>query len=469
MTQRHIQRIIVSTEKSLISPFLPLSQVDASKAPGYRGTTVSSPVSSKTSSNSGTPPSGSSSSAQQQQQQLQQPHLLSGVSSVVVGGPPSSTSNSSLQQQQQQQQAAKQQQQHQQSQQGTFISPNEQNVIKPPQPQQTPPSGLAVQRPILNTSSQIRPIGPVTSDYGGLVNSRDHPPPHVGSSRPPPSMFDALQQQSQHVLNFAPDPMQSSFQGHMGLGAGAGGLPPLSRLNPKASAFSAIPPAQSHQPSAPGSKLSSSNQFGTMFHPNPPPGPIGKYQNLPPSYGPGRGNAQSHGQHGPAPGPPGPPGSNRGGSGTNWFSDLAHLQSRDNLMNMENGLAMALGGSPNISPNNNQPTTNGAGLVGGPPGGGLPPPPDDGRKMARAIGSERASWKFNYGSSGGGIGGMDNDALAAASAAAAVAAGTTHWMVDKNLAAMVGGGTGGGGPQQWMGPPPVHFMEDLHLADHFPV
>lgn len=136
-------------------------------------------------------------------------------------------------------------------------------------------------------------------------------------------------------------------------------------------------------------------------------------------------------------------------------------------MNMENGLAMALGGSPNISPNNNQPTTNGGGLVGGPPGGGLPPPPDDGRKMARAIGSERASWKFNYGSSGG-IGGMDNDALAAAAAAAAVASGTGHWMVDKNLAAMAGGGTGGG-PQQWMGPPPRHFMEDLHLADHFPM
>lgn len=134
-------------------------------------------------------------------------------------------------------------------------------------------------------------------------------------------------------------------------------------------------------------------------------------------------------------------------------------------MNMENGLAMALGGSPTISPNNNQPTTNGGGLMGGP--SGLPPPPDDGRKMARAIGSERASWKCNY-NSGGGIGGMDNDALAAAAAAAAVAAGTTHWMVDKNLAAMAGGG-GTAGPQQWMGPPPRHYLEDLHLADHFPM
>ncbi|XP_062555858.1 ankyrin repeat and KH domain-containing protein mask-like isoform X3 [Armigeres subalbatus] len=445
----------------------PPLQVDASKAPGYRGTTVSSPVSSKTSSNSVTPPSGSSSVSQQQHHQ-QQSHLLSGGSSAV-GGPPNSNTGSSLQQQQQQMVAA--QQQHQQSQPGPFPSPNEQNVIKPPQPQQTPPSGLAVQRPILNTSSQIRPIGPVSSDYGGLVNSRDHPPPLVGSSRPPPSMYDALQQQNQHVLNFAPDPMQSSFQSHMGLGSGAGGLQ-MSRLNPKASAFSAIPPSHSHQSSAPGSKLSSSNQFGNMFHPNQPSGPIGKYQNLPPNgggpqlapYGPGRGNAQSHGQHGPAPGPPGPPGSNRVGSGTSWFSDLAHLQARDNLMNMENGLAMALGGSPTISPNNNQPTTNGGGLVGGPPVGGLPPPPDDGRKMARAIGSERASWKFNYGSSGG-IGGMDNDALSAA-AAAVVAAGTGHWMVDKNLTAMA---STGGGPQQWMGPPPRHFMEDLHLPDHFPM
>lgn len=290
-------------------------------------------------------------------------------------------------------------------------------------------------------------------------------------------MFDALQSQNQHVLNFGPDPMQSSYPGHMGLGTGAGGLPPLSRLNPKASAFSAIPPSQNHQPSAPGSKLSSSNQFGNMFHQNPPPGPIGKYQNLPPNgggpqlppYGPGRGNNQSHGQHGPAPGPPGPPGSNRNVSGTNWFADLAHLQSRDNLMNIENGIAMALGGSPNISPNNNQPTTNGGGLVGGPQG--LPPPPDDGRKMARAIGSERASWKYNYGSSGG-MGGLDNDpsALAAAAAAAAATAGTGHWMVDKNLAAMGGGGSGaGGGPQQWMGPPQRYFMDDLHLADHFQV
>lgn len=144
-------------------------------------------------------------------------------------------------------------------------------------------------------------------------------------------------------------------------------------------------------------------------------------------------------------------------------------------MNIENGIAMALGGSPNISPNNNQPTTNGGGvgLVGGPQG--LPPPLDDGRKMARPIGSERASWKFNYGSSGG-MGGMENDpsALAAAAAAAAAAVGTGpggHWMLEKNLAAMGGGGGAsggaGGGPQQWMGPPPRHYMDDVHLADHF--
>lgn len=133
-------------------------------------------------------------------------------------------------------------------------------------------------------------------------------------------------------------------------------------------------------------------------------------------------------------------------------------------MNLENGIGMALGGSPTISPNNNNgPAANG-GLVGGPPGGVLPPQQDDGRKMARAIGSERASWKFNYGSNGG-IGGMDSDpsAHAAVAAAAAAAAGNTHWMVDKNLA--VGGG--GGGPQQWMGPPPRHFIDDLHLPDHF--
>lgn len=360
-------------------------------------------------------------------------------------------------QQQMQQQQQQHQQQQQQSQSGPYPSPNEQNVIKPPQQSGPPPSGLAVQRPIINTSSQIRPIGPASSvDYGSLMNSRDHPPPMMGSSRPPPSMFDALASQNQHVLNFGPDPLQSSYQSHMGLAAG-GNLPHISRLNPKASAFSAIPPSQNHQSAAPGSKLSSSNQFGNMFHQNPPPGPIGKYQNLPPNGGgpgmpPYRGsNQQSHG-HGP------PPGGNRGGgSGSNWFTDLAHLQSRDPLMNIENGLAMALGGSPTISPNNNnQPTTNGG--PGGPPG------QDDGRKISRAIGSERASWKFNYGSSGG-IGAMDNDpsALAAAAAAAAAAAGTTHWMVDKNLS--MGGSAGG--PQQWMGPPPRHFMDDLHLQDHF--
>lgn len=357
------------------------------------------------------------------------------------------------------QQQMQQQQHQQQSQSGPYASPNEQNVIKPPQQSGPPPSGLAVQRPIINTSSQIRPIGPASSvDYGSLMNSRDHPPPMMGNSRPPPSMFDALASQNQHVLNFGPDPMQSSYQSHMGLAAG-GNLPPISRLNPKASAFSSIPPSQNHQSAAPGSKLSSSNQFGNMFHQNPPPGPIGKYQNLPPN-GPYRGSNQSHGQqqHGPAPGPPGPPGSNRGGGGSNWFTDLAHLQSRENLMNIENGLAMALGGSPTISPNNNnnQPTTNG----GGPPG------PDDGRKISRAIGSERASWKFNYGSSSGIGGAMDNDpsALAAATAAAAAAAGTAHWMVDKNLSAAMGGSAG---PQQWMGPPPRHFMDDLHLQDHF--
>lgn len=63
---------------------------------------------------------------------------------------------------------------------------------------------------------------------------------------------------------------------------------------------------------------------------------------------------------------------------------------------------------------------------------------------------------------------MDNDPSALVQAAAA-AGGNAHWMVDKNLAAMGGGGGGGGGggPQQWMAPPPRHFIEDLHLQDHF--
>ena len=60
-------------------------QVDAAKAPEYRGTKVSSPISSKLFNNSGTRPSGSSSSSLSHQQQ-----------SLSVGLPTSSIGSSGL-------------------------------------------------------------------------------------------------------------------------------------------------------------------------------------------------------------------------------------------------------------------------------------------------------------------------------------------------------------------------------------
>ena len=311
--------------------------MDASKAPGYRGSTsISSPVSSKTSSNATTPPS----------------------TSIPIQPPPVNQQSASQTASQGQSNSANSNQQQQPSQQ-SYPSPNDQNVIKPPASQASSgihqSSGLVVQRSILRQM-----------DY-----SREAPHQSHGNG----SRYQNVRMYELPMLNYNSDSIPKPFSQMMGLTPGGSNASnvPTSRLNPKANVFSTMPPSQNKM-------NQSANQFDNMFHQNPPP-QMNNFQKMPPQNNgqmppynpaPGRPSAQSHHNQPPLPPPPHMP---------HWFD---YPNSTRDMMGTDNTLAM-FAGSPSISPNNSQTATNGV----------LQPMPDDRPKMPRAIGTERA-WKYNH-------------------------------------------------------------------------
>lgn len=415
-------------------------KVDASKAPGYRGNAVSSPVSSsKSSSNSTTPPSSNASSTHQQQQMQSQ-----SMSTTV-------NNNSNNQSQSTSASVIGNQTNLSQSHQRPFPSPTD---LKSQIQQGSAPSGLAVQRPIINTSSQVRPLSSQMDSFNlgsvgqNLRNDRqnmfDQNNPLTGGNGGVGGNNNNNQPQ---MMNYGHlDSQQSSFS-HLGL---------VSRLNPKASAFSSI---QHHQ----NQGKMNQNQFNNMYHHQQNVsgggggGGLNNYQQKPLQNQLHGGSMQPQSQQGPQQQPPpmqqynpapGRPQSlqhqqqqqQQQHNARGWFSDMNQMSSRD-FVNIENGLAMGLlnGSSPAISPNNPQQQSGNNILQSGIQQQSAMP--DDSRKI-RPIGTER-SWKYNF---GGGLP-LDSENLGQ---------GVPPWLMDKTPPM-----------QHWMQPPPlnqrVNHFDDMHV------
>ncbi|GAB0092386.1 Ankyrin repeat [Sergentomyia squamirostris] len=381
--------------KQMYNNVLPL-QADASKAPGYRGNTVSSPVSLKASSQSITPPSSG--------HHLSVAPSTGNVSSTLLTtATGSSTSSQSVQ-------VAPSSYDLSQS--------NTGNVIKPPPATQTiqPP-----QRPIMSNLSQVRPVGSQLDSYSMSGSSSQAPVGSGAGARQ--NLFDNLNSQSSlnasgssggggssatasHLLNYNQNSDSShppSFQ-HLNLG---GGNPlHMSRLNPRATVFSSMQQQQQQAPPPNQQQVSqtskSSNQqqhpsqYGNMFQQNQGNsggpsggGNSGGYGKMPPiaSYNPTPGRPQSQPQPQTQQSQQGSQGP--GGNSGRWY-DLTHMPSPREILNMENGFSLGLGSPSAMSPNNPpQATTNGVLSAQA---------SDDSRKMPRPIGTERASWKYGYNS-----------------------------------------------------------------------
>ena len=340
------------------APFIesePPVQVDASKAPGYRGNAINSPVSSKASSNSATPPST-----------VVAPQTSSNNNSIssAVGGQMNSSNTS----------AGVQNQSNNQT-----TSYGEMNVIKPigQGPIQPPGQGLAVQRPSnINNNNNI--------NNNSVTNNRSM---DFGRS----NLFEPL---------YSSDSMQqsqyNSSQSHFGMNSSSQ-QPPMSRLNPKASAFSSV----TGNPI--GGKMSS-NQFGNNYNNMAPPTNNNSFMKSPGGGRDGSGNGMSQYNR-----PSMQQQQNLQQQGSRgWFQDLGNL-----------GGTMDMSGSPSMSPNNNsqppqqqqqqqqqlqQNNANGP----PPPVGSGPQGQEDRKSVPRPIGTERQSWKYSYGpygnSGGGGSG-----------------------------------------------------------------
>ncbi|XP_059621039.1 ankyrin repeat and KH domain-containing protein mask isoform X3 [Phlebotomus argentipes] len=427
--------------KQMYNNVLPL-QADASKAPGYRGNTVSSPVSLKTSSQSITPPSSGH-------------HLSVAPSTGNVASTLLTTTQSQATQNLSSVQVTPSSQVYDLAQSATGSG----GVIKPPttQIQPPPPSNLAVQRPIMSNMAQARPVNAQMDSYssGSGAGARQN-------------LFDNLQAQSsntgssgssssQHMLNYSQNSESSHpppFQ-HLG-GLGAGNLH-MSRLNPRATVFSSMqqqqqaPPPQQQQSAKASGQQQHPSQFGNIFQQNqgasaaPGGGGSGsgsmnsQYSKMPPiaSYNPTPGRPQSQ----PQPQTQQQQASQGGQVNNGRWYDLSHLPSPREILNMENGFNIGLGSPSAMSPNNPpQATTNGVLSSQS---------TDDSRKMPRPIGTERASWKYGY-----------NSNVVAQSQPPQMPmemdnAGQIHpWMVDK---------------QPWMMPMRNQYMptDDLHPHDHF--
>jgi ankyrin repeat domain-containing protein 17 len=378
---------------------VPPLQVDASKAPGYRGTAVSSPVSSKTPNSATTPPS----------QSHQSNSVVPSIVSNSISG--SSLSNTTIN--------------TPNSIHGEIGKPNnQQSQILQSQSGSVNTSGLAVQRPVMSSSSnQIRQV----DKYSISANSAHTPNIRQNLFETPTNTAQNLAPQMMNYGHQA-DQIQQMF--HPNIQAN-----PLhmSRLNPRASSFSSMHQQGGIQSQSKtlGSNILPSQQhpnqnYGGMFHQNG----INNFQKMTTvpynaAPGPVRNQAQL--------------GNNR------WFSELGHLVNQREMMGLENGLTKNLGGSPAMSPNNSQ------GIISGIPN--QPPPmQDDGRKP-RPIGTER-NWKLGY------IGTNMEDPA------------PPSWMMDKQQQQQIA--------PNWMppphapiGPPRNHFIEDMQPPptipqDHFP-
>ena len=325
------------------APFIesePPVQVDASKAPGYRGNAINSPVSSKASSNSATPPSTVL---------APQTSTNNSSASAAVGGPMNSSNTPAGVQNQSNNQTS---------------SYGEMNVIKPIGQGlvQPPGQGLAVQRPSNNNSGPNRSM-----DFGRS------------------NLFDPL---------YSSDSMQqsqyNSSQSHFGMNSSSQ-QPTMSRLNPKASAFSSV------TGNATGGKMSS-NQFGGNYNNMAPPANNNSFMKSPGGGRDGSGNGMSQYNRPSMQQQQQQQNLQQQGS-RGWFQDLGNL-----------GGTMDMSGSPSMSPNNNsqpppqqqqqqhqqQQQQNNAN--GPPPSVGSGPQGQDDRKaVPRPIGTERQSWKYSYG------------------------------------------------------------------------
>ncbi|XP_055679921.1 ankyrin repeat and KH domain-containing protein mask isoform X9 [Lutzomyia longipalpis] len=478
--------------KQMYNNVAPL-QADASKAPGYRGNTVSSPVSIKTSSQSITPPSTG--------------HHLSVAPSTGNAATTLITTATGTAQSQTSQNLSGASVQVTPSAQVYDLSQSASSggsgvsIIKPPTTQTIqppPPSNLAVQRPIMSNMSQVsqhtknfpsslknnsqsnnflkvRPVGSQMDSYSSGVQA-----PVGSGAGARQNLFDNLQSQSsmnasgtsgssasssQHMLNYSQNSDASHPPPFQHLGLGAGNPLHMSRLNPRATVFSSMQQQQQQAPPQPQQQVSQAskstqqqqqqhpNQFGNIFQQNQgtaggAPGGgnsgggsmSGQYSKMPPlaSYNPTPGRPQSQPQPQTQQQQPGSQGQvNNNGR---WY-DLSHLPSPREILNMENGFTLNLGSPSSMSPNNPpQATTNGV-LSN--------QTADDSRKMPRPIGTERASWKYGYNSNVVTQNQppqmpmeMDNS-------------GQMHpWIVDK---------------QPWMMPMRNQYVptDDLHPHDHF--
>uniref|UniRef100_A0A336L5G5 CSON003381 protein n=1 Tax=Culicoides sonorensis TaxID=179676 RepID=A0A336L5G5_CULSO len=341
-------------------------KVDVSKAPGYRGNALSSPVSSKTSSQSTTPPSSNQ-----------------GLSILP---------NTSMQQQQQAPQS--------------YPSPNDSmqsNVIKSTAPIQ-PTQNLAVQRPV--SSVNMRQMPPQIEQYSLAPgppppNSMSQQQQQQSSTQQPPisrggdssirsgNMYDNFQQpppqQQQHPNYYSQNCVGDSFS-NPGLGPIG-----MSRLNPKANAFNSMPQhtqtptgGNSFQNKGPQQQLygmyggnSAPNNYGSQS--KLPQNTIPPYQNRAPGALSSAQQQQQQQQQ-------------MNGSGMRWgYPDLGYAASARDIMGLENGMQQLGMSSPSMSPNS---VPNGSGVSGsnGNPAQGALPMSD--ASKTRPIGAER-TWKYN--------------------------------------------------------------------------
>lgn len=364
----------VKAKQIIIEHEVPVKKVDASKAPGYRGNAISSPVSSvsKPSSQSTTPPSTN-----------QGMSILPNTAGVIGSQPPS--------------------QQHQQQQQ-SYPSPNDamqSATIKATAPIQ-PPQNLAVQRPLSGVNS-MRQMPPTMDTYSlapgppSNVSLAQQQQQQSSISRPEVrgNMFDNFQQ---------PPPSQQQQQqpNYYSGGGGAGdsynnsGLGPIgmSRLNPKANAFNTMPqsasafqggnankgPGQGYggmygngSVAVPGNNYASQQQQQKLTQNNMAP-----YQNRAPGAPPNNQPTPQQQQQ-------------LNGAGMRWgYPDLGYAPSARDMMSLENGMSQMGMSSPSMSPNS---APNGMNS-GGPGTQSM----DEARKT-RPIGAERL-WKYNTFSTG---------------------------------------------------------------------
>jgi hypothetical protein len=419
-------------------PFIesePPVQVDASKAPGYRGNSINSPVSSKTSSNSATPPTT-----------VPQQPTISNVNVAVGGGPPSNIVNGSQQQQQQQQQQSNNQ---------TVTAPSygEMNVIKSIG---QGPNPLAVQRPSNNGSSNNNNNNNRTMDFCRATNLFE-----------PLYSNDAMQSQSQ---------FNAQQHNNNNFGMTTAQQPSMSRLNPKASSFSNTVVGSGGVSS---SGKMPSNQYGGNSYNN-----MSSATNNTNNFmkSPGSNNANNNSSM---------PQYNRPSmqqqqnlqqqSSRGWFQELGNLggnmdmsspsMSPNNNINNNNNNHNN-NNNNNINNNNNsQQIQQQQNVSNAPPSSqGI----DDSRKVPRPIGTERQSWKYSYGPYGGPsqmqqqhpgtVGGgniLEIDATASA--------GGPPWIMDKQQQQQQQQ------QQQWQLPQQQPFTyvrnlyDDLHMQDLMPV